>query len=72
MDVLHIPPVGLLRCDRCGEVLTCTDGDLHRYEQTGWPRCCTEVMTYFISQGKPQQPLETEATERMTETEGEE
>jgi hypothetical protein len=43
-------PAGLrrfVRCAVCERVEEVSAQDLAGYMQTGWPRCCREVMTYY-------------------------
>jgi hypothetical protein len=44
------PPVDTQRrvkCFTCGRSEAVSSDDLLGYLQTGWPKCCGEVMTYF-------------------------
>jgi hypothetical protein len=43
----------LLRCTACGRTVECHARDLERYVRDGWPRCCREVMAYFVEAEPP-------------------
>ncbi len=42
------PSRRLLTCAVCGRVEVCSQTELLRYTQTGWPTCCGEVMAFSI------------------------
>ena len=46
-------PRRLVRCFTCGRSEDVSSADLVGYMQTGWPRCCGEVMTYFLEADPP-------------------
>jgi hypothetical protein len=52
-----------IRCDVCGRVEACTHADLLSYTQSGWPRCCGEVMALS---GEPPKSGDDTATELPT------
>lgn len=43
----------LLRCESCGAVQTAATEDLLRYSETGWPKCCRQIMTLFTETEHP-------------------
>lgn len=46
-DTLPALRVGILRCLKCGNTVECRPVDLLRFTQTGWLKCCDDVMTLF-------------------------
>jgi len=38
----------LLRCDKCSRTVECSVDNAFHYSTTGWPKCCGEVMLYFV------------------------
>jgi hypothetical protein len=38
----------LVRCEKYGRSEVVSAADVTGYVKGGWPRCCGEVMTYFI------------------------
>ena len=52
----RVPPIKLLRCLRCGNTVECRPADLTRFIQTGWLKCCGEVMALFTPAEKPDGP----------------
>jgi hypothetical protein len=48
--------IRLLRCLTCGNTVECKPADLLRFTQTGWLRCCGDVMTLFTPAAKPGDP----------------
>jgi hypothetical protein len=61
-DPFPTPVVGrqLLRCDRCKRTDEVSHAHLTRYMAKGWPRCCGEVMAYFIEAKHPSATADTE------------
>jgi uncharacterized Zn finger protein len=62
MDAVPLPSRGLalalagrrfLLCDACGRADEVTRADLRRHARDGWPRCCGEVMDYFMQAPPP-------------------
>ena len=62
MDSVPLPSRGLslalagrrfLLCDSCGRADEVTRADLMRHARDGWPRCCGEVMDYFMKPPPP-------------------
>ena len=49
----HSDPRRLVRCFACGRSEEVSSADLVGYMQTGWPRCCGEVMTYYLEADRP-------------------
>ncbi|HJZ90707.1 MAG TPA: hypothetical protein VKE40_07510 [Gemmataceae bacterium] len=50
------PAAKVLRCYACGRTVACTEEEVTRYTQTGWPSCCGETMSLFAPadwSGKP-------------------
>src|SRR4051812_48953772 len=43
----------LLRCPVCGRADEVTHDDLMRHARDGWPKCCGEVMDYFLEAPRP-------------------
>src|SRR5687767_11504507 len=43
------PPSRIVRCADCGRTEPVSAMALTGYMQTGWPRCCGGVMTYFTA-----------------------
>ena len=41
-------PRRIVRCGACGRIEYVSADDLAGYLQSGWPRCCAGVMTYFL------------------------
>jgi hypothetical protein len=41
-------PRRLLRCSTCGRTDAVTQADLVGYTRAGWPKCCGQVMGYFL------------------------
>ena len=46
-------PRRLVRCFACERSEGVSSDDLQGYMQSGWPRCCGEVMTYFMEADRP-------------------
>ena len=38
----------LVMCHTCGRTEAVAAADLPGYMESGWPRCCGEVMTYYL------------------------
>jgi hypothetical protein len=47
-------PRRLVRCQTCGRSEEVSSDDLQGYMQTGWPKCCGGVMTYFTEADRPE------------------
>ncbi len=52
-----VPPLKLLRCPICGNVVECQPADLSHYIQTKWPRRCGEVMALYVPTALPEDPV---------------
>jgi hypothetical protein len=61
-DAFPTPVAGrqLLRCDRCRRSDELTHADLMRYMLKGWPKCCGEVMAYFVEAKRPSATADTD------------
>jgi hypothetical protein len=61
-DPFPTPVIGhqLLRCFRCRRTDEVTHADLMRYMKKGWPRCCGEVMAYFVEARHPSATADTD------------
>jgi hypothetical protein len=46
----------LLRCHAFGNTVECRPADLLRFTQTGWLKCCGDVMTLFGLEEMPPAP----------------
>ena len=46
-------PRRLVRCATCGRTEPVSALDLAGYTQSGWPRCCGDVMTYYLESELP-------------------
>jgi hypothetical protein len=66
--VVPCPPVprpGRLVCPRCRRTTDCLTADLARHMRAGdWPRCCTEVMAFYVPAGKPWEPTPSAPRDR--------
>jgi hypothetical protein len=49
----------LLWCSACGRTQVCSADDLLGYARDGWPRCCNDVMAYFV-RANPEMPDDTQ------------
>lgn len=47
------PGKKLVRCDVCGSNVECSVEDLLRFTQSGWPKCCGAVMTFYTAADPP-------------------
>ena len=53
---------GNLTCRACGRTIDCPPDALLRFMRTrDWPRCCGEIMCYYIPAGKSWEPKESPA-----------
>jgi ribosomal protein S14 len=54
-DRVHADTPGrrLLRCPVCGRADEVTQDDLMRHARDGWPKCCGQVMAYFMEAPRP-------------------
>jgi hypothetical protein len=47
----------LLLCEKCKKVVETSREQLLNYTQTSWPKCCGEVMLFFIEFEPPEQGM---------------
>lgn len=61
-DSFPTPVIGrqLLWCAQCCRTEPITHADLMRHMVRGWPRCCGQVMAYFVEAKHPSPTEDTE------------